>query len=168
MFLHAIRGRDKSRSHKFILGHFELSKPSHSWSLAPSDLRVVARKNLYRKTSAVLGFTAGWLALLALPYVYSLIVPLMYFSAVLMMVGGVLVWIRNTKPGVALIVVGSFLGGFFALPSLLWRLLATALGNGAYDLPLLPLGTLLPIASLILGVLSLEPPKAKLPQAQEA
>jgi hypothetical protein len=134
--------------------------------MTQSELKVAERKNTYRKASAVLGFTTGWLGLLALPYVNPLVTPLTFFSAVLMLVGGILVWNQSTKPGAALIVAGGLLGGFFALPALLWRLLATLFGDWAYGLPLLPLGTLLPIASLILAFLSLEPPQTKLEQSK--
>jgi hypothetical protein len=123
---------------------------------------VAARKNAYRKTSATLGLIGAGLALIALPFAYFLLVPLLFLSAILMFAGGVLVWTRNTVPGACLVLVGGLFGGFFGLPSLLWKLLATAFGDWAYSLPLLPLGMLIPIASLVLAFMSREPSKTKL------
>jgi hypothetical protein len=71
-----------------------------------------------------------------------------------MLAGGILVWKRITVPGALLILIGGLAGGFFGLPSLLWMLLASAFGNWAYSLPLLPFGLPIPIASLVLAFMS--------------
>lgn len=76
-----------------------------------------------------------------------------------MLVGSVLVWIRNAKAGAPLILVGGVFGAF-GLPSLLWRLLASAFGNWVYGLPLLPLGLIIPIASAVLAIMSREPSRS--------
>ena len=83
-----------------------------------------------------------------------------------MFAGGVLVWTRNTMLGALLVFVGGVFGGFLGLPSLLWVLLTTAFGDWVYSLPLLPLGMLFPIASLVLAFMSREPSKTKLLQSQ--
>jgi len=147
---------------QFVLEHFELPETSDS-SGTQSDSRVVARKNAYRKASAVLGLAGGGLALISSVYIYFLLEPFVSISAILMIAGSVLVWTRNTMTGSLLILAGGLFGGFFGLPSLLWILLATAFGDWAYSLPLLPLGMLLPVASFVLALMSREPSKAKLP-----
>ena len=92
--------------------------------------------------------------MVALPYVYFLLYPFVSISAVLMIVGGVLVWTRKAILGASLVLAGGLLGGFLGLPSLLWTLLAAAFGNEVYRLPLLPLGLVLPLTSVVLGLLS--------------
>jgi len=134
--------------------------------MTPSGSRVVARRNAYRKTSAALGLIGAGLALIALPQVYFLLVPVLSISVILMLAGGVLVWTRNTILGASLILLGGLFGGFLGLPWLLWILLATAFGDWVYSLPLLPLGTLIPIASFVLAFMSREPSKAKPSQSQ--
>ena len=134
--------------------------------MTPSGSRVVARRNAYRKTSAALGLIGAGLALIALPQVYFLLVPVLSISVILMLAGGVLVWTRNTILGTSLILLGGLFGGFLGLPWLLWILLATAFGDWVYSLPLLPLGTLIPIASFVLAFMSREPSKAKPSQSQ--
>jgi hypothetical protein len=128
--------------------------------MTQSYSRVAARRNVYRKTSGALGLISGGFALVALPYVYFLLTPALPISAILMIVGGVLIWTRNTMLGALLILVGGLFGGFYGLPWLLWTLLAPAFGNWVYGLPLLPLGLLLPIASFVLAFMSREPSKA--------
>jgi hypothetical protein len=145
---------------------FEMSAPSNFLGMTESSSRATARKSTYRKTSAVLGLAAGVLNLIALPYVYFLLEPLLFVSALLMLAGGMLIWYRNAVAGAVLVLVGGFFGGSLGLPSLLWALLANALGDWVYSLPLLPLGLILPIASLILAFMSREPFTAKPLQSQ--
>ncbi len=112
----------------------------------------------------MLGFVSAGLALIALPFVYFLLVPFVFISAILMLVGSVLIWTRNTiEAGALLILMGGFFGGLLGHSSLLYALLATAFGSSVYSSPLLPLGMLIPIASFVLAFMSREPPKTKLP-----
>ena len=116
----------------------------------------------------MLGFVGAGLALIALPFVYFLLVPFVFISAILMLVGGVLVWTRITDVGALLVLVGGFFGGLLGHSWLLYMLLAAVFGGWVYSLPLLPLGMLIPIASFVLAFMSREPSKAKLPQSQQA
>ena len=134
---------------------------------------VAVRKNAYRRASAMLGFVGAGLALIALPFVDFLLVPFVFISAVIMLVGGVLIWIdrsrsRTTDVGASLVLVGGFFGGFLGHSSLLYALLVTVFGGWVYSLPLLPLGMLIPITSFVLAFMSRQPSKIKLPQSQQA
>lgn len=132
--------------------------------MTPPNSAVAARKNAYRRASAMLGFVSAGLALIALPFVYFLLVPFVFISAILMLVGSVLIWTRNTiEAGALLILMGGFFGGLLGHSSLLYALLATAFGSSVYSLPLLPLGMLIPMASFVLAFMSREPSKTKLP-----
>jgi hypothetical protein len=89
-------------------------------------------------------------------YVYFLLWYSLFIGAILMLVGSLMVWTRNTATGAALMVIGGVFG-IFGLPWLLWGLLGAALGNWVYRLPLLPLGLIVPIASAVLAIMSREP-----------
>lgn len=143
-----------------------MSEPNNPSGNIRSD-STAAKRNAYQKTSAALGIISGGVALIASPYTYYLLAPMVSISAILMIVGGVLVGTRNKTAGALLILFGGLFCGFVGLPWLLWILLATAFGSWVYNLPLLPLGMLLPIASFILALMSREPSKAKLPQSQQ-
>lgn len=100
--------------------------------------------------------------MVTLPYVYFLLVPRVYISVVLMIVGSVLVGTRKATSGALLILFGGFFGGFMGLPLVLWMLLATIFGGSVYGLPLLPLGLLLPMVSFVLALMSREQSEVKL------
>ena len=140
------------------LGEFELSEKSNSSGLTKSDSGADVRKNAYRRASATLGFVGAGLALIALPFVYFLLVPFVFISAIIMLAGGILVWTRIIDVGASLVLLGGFFGGFLGHSSLLYALLATAFGGWVHSLPLLPLGMLIPIASFVLALMSRERP----------
>jgi hypothetical protein len=143
-----------------VLENLELHESNDS-RIIQLNSTVATRKNVYRKASTGSGLTGAGLALTASPFVYFLLEPLLFISAILMFIGSILVWTRSTIIGASLILVGGFFGGFLGLPSLLWRLLAAAFGNWVYRLPLLPLGVIIPIASSILAFMSREPSKSR-------
>jgi len=117
----------------------------------------------------MLGLAGAGLALIALPFVYFLLVPFVFISAILMLVGGVLVWRRNPiEVGALLVLVGGFFGGLLGHSWLLYMLLAAVFGSWVYRLPLLPLGMLIPIASFVLAFMSRQPSKTKPPKSQQA
>ena len=145
-----------------------MSDTGNSSGMTQPNLGVAARKSAYRRASASLGFAGAGLALIALPFVYFLLVPIVFISSILMLVGGILVWTRNTDVGAMLVLGGGLFGGFLGHGSLLYVLLATVFGGWVYGLPLLPLGWLIPIASLVLAFMSREPFRAKLPQSRQA
>lgn len=145
-----------------------MSEPSNPSGITRSDSRTAARRNAYRKVSTALGIISGALALVALPYSYFLFTPVLSVTAVVMILGGILVGIRHTKSGACLIILGAFLGGALGLPILLWALLAQAFGHWVSRLPLLPLGFVLPIASFVLALMSLSPSRGKHQLPQEA
>ncbi len=135
-----------------MLENLELYKSNDSRT-AQLDSTIATRRDVYRKASTGLGLAGAGLAFAALPFVYFLLEPSLFLGTILMLVGSVLVWIRNAKAGASLILVGGVFGGF-GFPSLLWRLLASTFGNWVYGLPLLPLGLIIPIASSILAFMS--------------
>ena len=136
--------------------------------MTKSDSGVDVRKNAYRRASATLGFVGAGLALIALPFVYFLLVPFVFISAIIMLAGGILVWTRIVDVGAWMVLVGGFFGGFLGHSSLLYALLAAAFGGWVHSLPLLPLGMLIPIASFVLALMSRESSKIKLPRSQQA
>ncbi len=110
----------------------------------------------------MLGFVSAGLALIALPFVYFLLVPLVFISAIIMLIGGVLIWIdrsrsRTTDVGASLVLVGGLFGGFLGHGALLYVLLASVFGGWVYSLPLLPFGWLIPAASFVLAFMSRKP-----------
>jgi hypothetical protein len=133
-----------------------LSKQTTSTSLEKSDSKVVTRKNIYRKISVLLAFVAAGISLAALPLGYFLLVPLVDISVLLFVSGGVLIWNEKAITGAVLVLLGGLFGGLFALPWLLWRLLAIPLDDLAYSLPLLPIGLLIPLISVVLAFMSRE------------
>jgi hypothetical protein len=146
-----------------------LSEKTNSSVMTQSDSRVTVRKNAYRRASAILGFVGAGLALIALRFVYFLLMPIVFISATLMLIGGVLVWTRNTAEiGAYLILTGGLFGGEIGHTYLLYALLATVFGNWVYSLPLLPLGMLIPAASFVLAFMSRKQSKTKFPELQQA
>lgn len=146
-----------------------MSEKSNSSVVTQSDSRVAARKNAYRRVSAMLGFVGAGLALIALPFVYFLLVPIVFISAILMLIGGVLVWTRSTiEIGAFLVLAGGLFGGEIGHAYLLYTLLATVFGDWVYGLPLLPLGMLIPVASFVLAFMSRKPSKIEPPESQQA
>ena len=146
-----------------------MSETSNSSGMTQPNSIVAARKNAYRRASATLGLAGAGLALIALPFIYFLLVPFVFISAILMLVGGVLVWTRNPiEAGALLVLVGGFFGGLLGHSWLLYMLLAAVFGSWVYRLPLLPLGMLIPLASFVLAIMSRQPSKTKLPQPQQA
>jgi hypothetical protein len=124
--------------------------------IAQSDSTVAARKNVCRKTSTALGVINVGLSLFASSSVYLLLVPFVLISAILMMIGSILVWTKESVAGAVLILVGGIVGGYIGLPSLLWTLLAPSYGRWVFGLPMLPLGLIIPVASAILALMSRE------------
>jgi hypothetical protein len=140
------------------LENLELHKSSDSRN-AQSSSTAATRRDVYRKASTVLGFVGAGLAAAGFLYVYFLLWYSLFIGAILMLVGSLMVWTRNTATGAALMVIGGVFG-IFGLPWLLWGLLGAALGNWVYRLPLLPLGLIVPIASAVLAIMSREPSRS--------
>jgi hypothetical protein len=82
-------------------------RESNDSGIAQSNSTVATRKDVYRMASTGLGLTGSGLALAALPFVYFLMEPSLVIGAILMRIGSVLVWTRNTIKGAALILVGA-------------------------------------------------------------
>ena len=130
-----------------------LSESNNSSRAVQSDSRDAGRKTVYRGASAALGLASGVLALYVTNYAYFLLLPSLYIGGLLMIIGGILVWLRKPGLGGLLVLVGAVAGGGLGLPAFLWMI------PGAAVLPLSPVGFILPGASVILAFLSGEPKK---------
>ena len=143
-----------------------MSEKSNSSGMTQSDSKFAVRMNAYQRASAMLAFVGGGLALIGLRFVFWILVPVAFIFAVIMLVGGVLIWIDRLDVGITLVLVGGLFGGFTGHGALFYELLATVFKDSMYYWLSFPLGWLIPAASIILAFMSRRPSKTKLPQSQ--
>jgi len=132
---------------------------SDSSEMTMINSRGTARKNNFRKVSAILAIICGSMDVVLLNYLFGALLSL---SALLMIVGGIIVWRRSAITGALVVLLSLFFGGFLIFPVSLSLIVGFPFDfpfeNWAYGLPL---GLILPIASIIFAVIGREPSRAE-------